>query len=495
MNPKIIEWLNKFTYHFRSKIHQDFEKRWTNNPIRSHAIVHAILNNQDWTIHLGVIKGLHNTPISSPKKLPDSFKSNSRDLRGFNFEGVDFTKSDFLTETCFDYCTFRRVRFGNVIGSSFKHAKFISCDFNGARFDFAHLEDVDFRFQNFRNVVFFNSYLGGTRFENAYFYNTTFRECRLEKKRLDKFKSIFSLKRYRVSFGGENQSALNPNTTEKDRGLIFSENRRVQILKDHPHFGILWWFSDFGRSPLRLILFLILAVVCLGIVFSNLPVPIIFQNTWIQPILEGFSTNLGIDSRGISQPWIIPYFISFQTVLSTDFSYFFSGNIGFPTLLFIMVGELTGFFGFALLVSIIVQNSGLFNKEEIHHSHEASQFYELDPNYGVNVDQLGSGIAQFPMTIDAIIKKIDALPKDTNDPNARFFKRNGGQKYELRNVDLLRISIKSSRAKKVKIFTLEEILKMSKFLNYPFRDTVENCEQISRDKEILQLLIVLRDLE
>jgi hypothetical protein len=278
-------------------------RRWRGQRERIEAIIRAMRENRDWTIFLiehpdnpfdplpYVDDGL--VPINEEDKGP-------KDLRGISLDKTDLSGVERLAETCFDYARLTSVKFDGCIlfGASFRHAKikrstFLDAKLSNGDFTKARLIQVSFLAAKMRKCMLRGAVLKDCEFSKVDFSGVEF-NSKLSLRFLRD--PLNTCKRTRVSgfqqdiredkFGGIGYDFLS---------FLRRQDRIDKMWKSDKFLAAIFFiFTDYGRSMIRLAIWIFVIWVLFGAIYAGYQVPNCLKN--VKPAVK-LLTSLSPDIK------------------------------------------------------------------------------------------------------------------------------------------------------------------------------------------------------
>lgn len=260
------------------------KKRWQGQEDRISSIIDDLQAGRDWTRNLVAkgevwedLPGLEGCPV---ERLAADYSK--RDLRGLELRDVDLSGTGGLADSCLDFCEFKGVslRGSNLRGTRMRRAKVSQASV----LDGANLDHCDFSL-----CIFSESSLQGATFHNTDIRGTAFQECDLREVQFHRVRfskgkllgCIFGAVQG-TRFVSEDQDPSDwerrsDATLKRFAGLEIAKRR---LSRTHPVLGGMdYLLTNYGRSPGRLLGWVIFVWLLFAVLFSAPPLPKILANT------------------------------------------------------------------------------------------------------------------------------------------------------------------------------------------------------------------------
>jgi hypothetical protein len=337
--------------------------RWRGEEERIAAIVEALKEGQDWTVNLGACESKNRKVLPYLDTCPSSALGHGslpRDLRGICLNDVDLSRSQGLADSCLDYSTLNGVVLvrASLVGASLRGAAFLG----GAMLDRASLTRADLTDARFEDVSlvradFTGADLGGTYFDEVDLNNSRFRDVQYSAEP----SMGFLMRRNWTSFG---RRCRNARRISPDSDVVFGKYMNGEISVSifrhmHPVLAAIWyWLGNFGRSPGRLLLWILMVWLIFGLVYSGFGLPRVLAGTgsgkalaWLAPQIK-FS-DCGYRPCNIFQP----FYFSVVTLTTLGFGDITPSGSDWKAQLYVTCEALFGFVFLGAYVSLLLQNS------------------------------------------------------------------------------------------------------------------------------------------
>jgi len=348
--------------------------RWEGEDARVSAIVADLRAGRDWTKNLlAAGQGEWNDlPMldTCPRKFRIPWDSAPRDLRGLKLSGIDLARSYRLANACMDLCEFQGVnlRGASLKGSSLYAAEFKSdCILESVSLHFTDMRYCTLSGVSLQKAILTHTDIRGADFEDSVLLDACLSDANFSKERTFGFVIPWRMrKRLRwprwTRFGGRLQlvDQLKTPTDSPILDYICGENIRWSILRTSPLLGRIWYIiSDCGRSPSRLLFWVIAIILFFGFIYAGYSLPGCLQGTLIGDILVAFSPR--IEWGQSSQPYhpFDPFYYSIITLTT-----FGCGNISarlgdWKAEAYIAAEVLLGYVLLSMLISVFLQHVSL----------------------------------------------------------------------------------------------------------------------------------------
>jgi hypothetical protein len=290
-------------------------ERWNKQKPRIEAILQDVSAGEDWTRHLKASPA--NPWIDLPlvetcptRTLPGEVAR--RDLRGLKLKNVDLYGAQGLANSCMDYCELDGVLLdsASLNGVSMRHATVSAdCVLDRAQMQYSDLSCASFRGVSLEGADLTSAKICGTDFEDAILVDTVLQD--VDFKPEDWWP--FHLRRTWTRFGGRFQtpSQLGAKTDPLVASYIGGENLRWFVRKQNPVLAFTWYlFSDYGRSPLRLLLFTLLIWFAFGSLYAGYPLPSRLEGTRLGSALQFVGPQINWTFNGRTTRCTDPYYCS-----------------------------------------------------------------------------------------------------------------------------------------------------------------------------------------
>lgn len=337
--------------------------RWTGEGRRIESIVADLRAGADWTQNLlaSTKSGWKALPfLASTPKEKLAGESAPRDLRGIRLTNLELQKISGLADASLDLAVFEDVAFTecSFVGSSLDKLKAVGMsliersDFTGAHIVASDLRGISLAGSNFTDAD-----LSGTNLED-----TDLRGCLLKRIIIRKEHALGFVGRSRVTkFGGEYQNThlLHEDSDNEARRFVASETGRLVLCKAHPGLAALWYYlANYGRSPARLLFWVLVVWGLFGILYARYPVPRSLEGTVVEHVLVGCAPMLR-DSRG--QParfetWFAPFYFSAATLTTLGYGDFTPALDDWCAQVYVSIEAFMGYVFLGVFVSLLLQN-------------------------------------------------------------------------------------------------------------------------------------------
>jgi len=348
-----------WTRHYEKQL----KKRWEGEENRINEIVNYINCGKDWTTLL-VKSDKHNFEAlpyvnDGCVKYVDGYIE-PPDLRGINLIDAKIKNAQHLNKTAFDKGKLINVVFSNV---SLAGASFKKCEIVNVSFDKSSLEFANFTEAKISRSEFFSSILSNADFRDLYFEKTIFSDVTINDVKFNiepHFGFISRIFRKRVG----------TRFRDIDLNFDFSVFQRIdrsfykfllneQYIDDiKRNSKILYFFlyliNDFGRSILRLFLWIFITWIFFGYLYAGLPFT--FGLNRIKLINEALilltpDLTWGVNCKDYSE-WFEPLYYSGIVMTSLG-----SSSINVNDCIgkfYVLVESITGFIFLSGFVSILI---------------------------------------------------------------------------------------------------------------------------------------------
>jgi hypothetical protein len=233
------------------------------------------------------------------------------------------------------------------------------------------LENADFRFSflngcAFRDVSMARANFTGADISGAEFQGSNMERCLLADVRLEA-EGVFGAVLIRPTrFGGDYQRPhlLDPRSDRSVLRYMAGELRREMYEQNHPPILSVSWhlLSNFGRSPGRLLLWLILIWFSFGLIYSGLPLIPLLEDTPVGSILDWASPSFCYSStqkEAFATP-LEPFYFSAVTFTTLGYGDICPAPGNWKAQVYVSCEALMGYLLLGLLVSLMVQNENEF---------------------------------------------------------------------------------------------------------------------------------------
>lgn len=298
-------------------------RRWDKEDQRIADILKAIERNEDWTRFL--IKDVSHKykPLPLTGSLTPTGKfAGPKDLRGINISGLNFSNSESLSETYFDYSKIHNTVFvdSHLYGTSFQHCHIESSDYSGS-----HLHQSKFNNSKMYDINFCHAILSFVSLRDTYINKCQFLNAETNEVNLTNEPAYWHFLSFSKTNRGTKIINLEQNLSEMDSGkldrdfLHFLKGQK-QINNYRKNIPVLSWFfyvlSDYGRSFKRLALNFVFLLVAFGFVYSGFyPLNDIITNEKARSVLIYLTPSIQINNKNISSDEIIlSYYFSFKSL-------------------------------------------------------------------------------------------------------------------------------------------------------------------------------------
>lgn len=336
-------------------------ERWKGEEHRISAIIADLKSGRDWTVQLGANQstGWGELPLIStcPTLVSGAMP---RDLRGIKFRDVDLSGCTGLADAYLKYATFDGVvmKGASLIGANLQHVTILG----GAVFDSSNLSGSDWSNSVCENVSFVKADFTKAKISGALFDEVDLSDCRFRDVEYSVEGSLGFLRRKTwTRFGGRcrNIRNISPDSDHEFRRYLLGEVAARISRKIHPGLGFVWYIlANFGRSPGRLLLWIILVWFSFGIVYAGISLPTPLNNGKAGDLLVWLAPKMKFADCG-ERPcnFFQPFYFSVVTLTTLGFGDVLPSAYDWKAQVFVFIESLFGFVFLGAYVSLLLQNS------------------------------------------------------------------------------------------------------------------------------------------
>lgn len=346
---------------------RELKSRWKGQQFRIEAIINDIRAGKDWTKNLLESKKKGWDKLSFLSSCPTKFKipgeAAPRDLRGLKLENIDLSNTDGLSNSCIDFCCFNRVLFdsASLVGASLRFSRINKdCVFNRSNMQFVDLRYSDFSGVSLEGAVLIGADLRGANFTDTILIGANLKNIHYSE---EPWWGFLKPRRWRswTYFGGEFQSPnlLESEISSLDAKFIDGENLRWVFNHKNRIFGFVWYIlSNYGRSPLRFLLWVFIIWVIFGIIYAGYPIPSFLEDTIFGEILCWLAPKIDWNGVSPSENFFRPFYFSAVTMTSLGFGDIIPIPINWKAQLYICIQVFLGYLILGMFIGILIQNVG-----------------------------------------------------------------------------------------------------------------------------------------
>jgi hypothetical protein len=338
-------------------------ERWRGEEERIADIVESLRTGEDWTVHLGASEEKHREALPYLDTCPALALGNGslpRDLRGICLNDVDLSRSQGLADSCLDYSILNGVALvrASLVGASLRSAVFLG----GAMLDRANLIRANLKDARFEDVSLVRADFTGADLRGTYFDEVDLANCRFRDVHYSAEPTMGLLMRKRwTSFG---RRCRNVWRISPDSDLVFRKYLGGEISVSvfrymHPTLAKAWYLlGNFGRSPGRLLLWIIMVWLVFGFIYSGFNLPSVLVDTSPGRIMAWLAPDLKFADCG-NKPCNIfqPFYFSVVTLTTLGLGDVTPSGLDWKAQAYVTCEALFGFVFLGAYVSLLLQNS------------------------------------------------------------------------------------------------------------------------------------------
>lgn len=345
------------------RICEDLVTRWDGQEKRIRAILADIEANRDWTHRLlaseedGWDRPLPHVETCNRPRLHN--EACPRDLRGLIFSGANLSHSERLADTCLDGCRFDKVLLNgaSLIGASLRGVRFRDdCVLDGVR-----LDQADISYGIFRGVSMMGANLSETRIDGADFEDADLRGVLLRPRpyKEEGVLGFLTLKAIHPwpRFGGTYQAVtdLDHRSDIRSTAYVADENTRRSLSHSPCTRWMFYLFLNYGRSPARLFVWLVVVWLAFGVLYAGYPMPSCISDLpFIAPVLCVPTAQMVWPGGQEQWSWFAPYYLSAVTLTTLGFGDVTPEPYDWLAQMYVCVETILGFLFLSLFVAYAV---------------------------------------------------------------------------------------------------------------------------------------------
>jgi hypothetical protein len=344
---------------------RNLRKRWEGQDERIQAIIADARSDRDWTRNLMPSKARKWRQLPGLDTCPPRFKllqhAAPRDLRGITLSGVDLADVTGFADTCLDLSILKGVSLdsASLTGASLRCAEVRDdCVLDRVKLQFADLRCADLRGASLEGADLTKADIRGTDLRDACLIGTELADIVFDEEPWWGFLAPRVVRRW-TRLGGKFQS---PSDFASPISLplahfIGGENIRWLSQERNSAIGrVRYLATDYGRSPGRLLFWVLAIWLLFGIAYAGYPLPPLLQGTWLGSALCWLSPRIhwqverppGFDFR--------PFYASAMTMTSLEFPNIAWALGDWKAQVYASVQSAAAYVLLAMLVSVLMQD-------------------------------------------------------------------------------------------------------------------------------------------